>query len=849
MKEYDELLCQVHHPSQYIGCEVGSVIKDPREVSCRLVLAYPDLYKLGMSYLGLHILYHAVNSQEDLWAERVFAPEPDMERILAESDLPLSSLESRTPLSDFDLVGFTLQHELTYLDVLAMLKMGNIPLRSSQRQDEHPIIIAGGPCASNPEPLAPAFDAVYLGDGEEGLIEVCRLVGKMKREKQSRQKIISQLADISGLYIPSLYQAEYDAEGKFTQIAPKKNAPAVVHRRVVDDINRIEACDKPIVPCSQTVHERLAIEIQRGCSRGCRFCQAGMINRPVRQRRSSNIIKTIEQGLKNSGLDQVSFLSLSSGDHPCILEMLAAFFKQHSQKRISASLPSLRAETLTPELAALVKTVRKSGFTIAPEAGTARLRKVINKQLSEEDIVQGALGAFNAGWRLIKLYFMVGLPTETEEDHQGIVKLVTKVYQTLRAAKHRPQINVGISTFVPKAQTPFQWQAMIEPERAFEIHQFIRQQLKRLKGVKIGWSQTSLSWAEGILSRGDRRQFEALEQLSESGQRLAGWSEYFNEDIFKAAFDDLRHPHGTNTFLQARSLDKPLPWSHLDMGPSLDFLKNQRELSLAEQETPDCTIAECFDCGACNQDNIIPNLETKSSTLPADSSPPKTDEITDQPKWVRIKLSKTDKAAYMSHIEFMVSITRTLRRADWPLVYTQGFHPKPKMSFGPACQVGCQSMAEMLDICVSETFDAKKHIAAFKNTLPPGIVLLESTVLEERKSIMKQAKAVRYRLRSREEISGQDVLAKIKALMDQKTWLVERHVKGKQRQMELRPSIQNIELNNSTQDPEVVCELSLKTNCTARPSEVAYKIFGHQNVSFLREAIIFDETTNPESNP
>ncbi|HUU00844.1 MAG TPA: TIGR03960 family B12-binding radical SAM protein [Myxococcota bacterium] len=843
---FSDLLCDVRHPSRYTGGEFNAVVKDPAAVLCRVALIYPDLYDLGMSYLGLQVLYQALNAQPDIWAERVFAPDLDMQAALERAGLPLASLESGTALSDFDMLGFTLQHELNYPDVLAILGMGGIPLHAAQRGPRHPLVVAGGPGAANPEPLAQALDAVFLGDGEQGALELARAVGEGRRQDLSREEILDRLMEIPGVYIPSRYEMSRGPDGTFERLTPIRGAPPVVRRRLIADINQLSLPDRPIVP-SQTVHDRLTVEIQRGCTRGCRFCQAGMINRPVRQRSASRILDAVDAGLAGSGHGEVSFLSLSAGDHPNIQRILEEFFARHADERIAASLPSLRADTLTPGLARIIKTVRKSGFTIAPEAGSERLRAVINKNISDEDILSAADGAFAAGWRLIKLYFMVGLPTETERDRDAIVEMVSRIRRLYRSRGSGGRINVGISTFVPKTHTPFQWERMITAAEASAIHASLKSRLSALPGVKVGRAPTDMSQAEGILSRGDRRLFAALENLAQAGQRLAGWSEHFDQQKFARAFAPLAPGGSLGGLLGERRLDDPLPWDHLDMGPDKEFLLAERERALAGESSPDCAMDGCYDCGACRDEDAAPVLDGQ---MPGASHVPDLAADGRDPARIRLVLAKEGPAACLSHIEFMGQLTKAVRRAGWPLSHSRGFHPKPRMSFGPACQVGVSSLCEMVDVALAKLGpdDPPALLERLAATLPGGMRLLEGAPLSEgAPSVMRRLVAVDYIMHSPDASDRESILEAIREILARSIWNHSRIVKGSRKTVDLRPSIKRLELLDSlsaeagvpAKAERVHCELWLNRGSSARPYEMAREIWGDARVVIVRQALLF----------
>jgi len=848
----DEVLARVRRPSRYAGGEVNSVHKHPADMTCRVALAYPDLYELAMSYLGLQVLYAALNREPDLWAERVFTPEDDMRATLRKRGLKLPSLESSTALDEFDMVGFSLQHELNYPDVLNMLHMGGIPEKASERTNRHPLVVAGGPGAANPEPLAPALDAVLLGDGEEGIVEMARAVGAWRASGLGRSALLDQLMEIPGVYIPSRYRVTSGTKGGFAGTEALEGAPARVRRRLLLDLEQSEVPPEPVVASRQPVHERLTVEIQRGCTRGCRFCQAGMINRPVRQRSAGQILQAIDRGLQSTGHAQVSLLSLSAGDHPRILDMLESLYRLYGQKRISISLPSLRAETLSGPLAELVKTVRKSGFTIAPEAGTQRLRQVINKNLGDEEIIEAARSAFSAGWQGLKLYFMIGLPTETAADHAGIVALVERLVRESRSHTRRARIHVGISTFVPKPHTPFQWEPMIGPARAHSILHELRGELSRLPGVRVSWTKPEMSRAEGILSRGDRRHFESLQRLANCGQSLCGWTENFDKRIFDESFAGTVdfQPDGS---LGARELDAILPWSHLDMGPSAEFLLAERQRALMAEQTPDCSQGQCTDCGACLPEGAIPVLDSSGGALPVPEGAPEPvargHEAQPDHALIRVRLifAKQGRAVHLSHIEFMNEITRALRRAAWPLIYSRGFHPKPQLSFGPACQVGVASTMEMVDVKLHRLGPGELSglQGGLSDTLFPGISLLKARSLDAREpGIMKAATGIRYSFSPRNDTHGcldqeQAIRRAVSELIDRQQWLVTRTVKGKLKTVDLRPSLGRLELIEAGKQPKVMCDLRLNCASTARPNEIRHAVFDECDVRIVREAILF----------
>jgi len=837
MADLHELLASVRHPGRYLGGEVNAVRKDPDRVRARIALAYPELYELGMSYLGFHVLYAAVNLHPALSAERVFAPDLDMERALRRAGEPLRSLETGTPLGAFDAIGFSLQHELNLPDVLVMLELAGVPTRAEERGDGHPVVLAGGPGAANPEPLAEALDAVFLGEADRALPALLHALGEERRRGAPRRDQLARLQSFPGVYLPARHRPRYAADGRLAAIEPLPGAPARVERVLEPDLGALPPPARPVVPWLQTVHDRLTLEIQRGCTRGCRFCQAGMITRPVRQRALPALLAAVDEGLAATGHDEVGLLSLSAGDHPQILAVLAGVLGRHAGDCVSVSLPSLRAETLTPALAEQVRGVRKSGFTIAPEAGSERLRRVINKDLTDADVLAAALGAFAAGWQQIKLYFMIGLPTETAADRAGIVALTARLREELRRAGHRPEIHVGVSTFVPKAHTPFQWEAMTPPEAAQAMHAELRADLRRIPGVKLGWTRPEMAWAEGLLARGDRRQFAALQALARGGARLQAWSEHFDQAAFAAAFAALPVSGGAEHYLRARAADEPLPWDHLQAGPTRAFLRRELERALAGEPTPDCARAECAGCGACAE-GVAPQVVTALAPPAVAAAPafgaraPATPTL----QRIRLRLARRGPAAFLSQLETLTALHRALRRAGWPLAHSGGFHPKPRLAFGPACPVGVESESELLDVGLRRAEEPAALVAALERALPAGLTVLEARPLapgEPGPSAV--AGAVRYRLTWAGAPAPEEAARRAAELLARPRWVVEREAKGARRSVDLRPGLRGLRVEDGAR--AVRLDVAVNAGAVPRPAELA-EALGLTRPRVVREALL-----------
>lgn len=720
----DDLL-RVSKPSRYTGGEINSVVKDLSCVRLKFALAFPDVYEVGMSHLGFQILYHILNQNEEIACERVFAPWPDREEFLRERALPLTSLESSLPLREFDVLGFSLQYELNYTGVLNILHLSGIPLRATDRGANDPLIIGGGPCAMNPEPLADFFDAFVLGDGEVVALEVCREIIASRKNQESKAQLLKRLSELEGVYIPSYFRVEYEPSGRIKEIIPRQEGYSTVRRRILSDLNQGAFPDRPILPFMEIIHDRLNIEVARGCTRGCRFCQAGMIYRPLRERSPQNILRLVAEGLRNTGHDEVSLLSLSTGDYSCIGPLLSSVIERYSQERVAVSLPSLRVETLTPAIIHRIQEVRKTGFTLAPEAGTERLRRVINKGNTEADLLTTIQSVFAANWRLIKLYFMIGLPTETEEDLQGIVSLCRKAMAEARRAKGSAQINLSISTFIPKAHTPFQWEAQFPVEEVRQKQKFLRPKLER-QGLRFKWSDPRLSLLEGVFARGDRRLGQVLEIACRLGCRLDGWGDHFRYDLWETAFMQAGLDPSFYA-LRPRELDETLPWDHLDSRVSKEFLKDERTRAFQALQTRDCRNASCNGCGVCYGAEMFSNQTASDTEVPAPkASSPGGSKASPTVTRLRSRFAKFGPAKFLGHLELSRAMIRAFRRAEIPLVFSQGFHPLPKVSFGPPLPVGYESWAEFLDYQTQAALPPQEATSRLNAVLPAGIQILET---------------------------------------------------------------------------------------------------------------------------
>jgi len=596
---FEDLLDKVEKPGRYTGKEFNEIVKKEDASTVKIALAFPDLYEIGMSYLGFKILYEIINKRDDALTERVFSPAVDMEKLLRERQIPAFSLETYRPLNSFDIVGFTIQHELCYSNILNLLELGHIPLRSGERKEDDPLIIAGGPGTFNPEPLFRFIDLFVIGEGEEIVGEIIEVYKRWKEKKQNRAKLLEKLARIEGIYVPSFYELTYFKDGRVKSVNPKKETHySVIKKQIISDFDKTAYPLFPIIPNIDAVHDRITLEIFRGCTRGCRFCQAGMIYRPVREKSIDTLIGLADEILAHTGYEEISLSSLSSSDYSEIKSLITKLVDRFEEKGVGVSLPSLRVDSFSVALAQQVQRVRKTGITLAPEVGTQRLRDVINKNVQEEDLYSSIEAVFKGGWRKIKLYFMVGLPTETEEDVEGIVRLVSKVDHMGREITGRKiNINISVSAFVPKPHTPFQWEAQEEREILSEKVRYLKNRLN-WRNISFSYPDINRSYLEAVFARGDRRLGEALEKAHYLGCKFDAWREQFNFEAWQQAFNDC----GLNTEFYAnrvRGEDEVLPWDHISCGVKKEYLLEEKEKALRGETTPDCRFEGCMGCGVC----------------------------------------------------------------------------------------------------------------------------------------------------------------------------------------------------------------------------------------------------------
>ena len=596
----EPLLLQAQKPAQYIGGEVGSICKERESVDVRFAFCFPDTYEVGMSHLGMKILYAAMNQQPDMLCERAFMPWVDMMDLMKQEKVPLFTLESRSPLSAFDVVGFTLQYEMSYSNILAMLELGGIPLLRENRREEDPIVVAGGPCAFNPEPLADFIDAFMVGDGEEQILDLNRVIMQGREEGASRMTILKRLCAIRGVYVPALYDVKYNADGTIASMKPNcPEAPEKVLKAIIPDLDKAFYPTEIPVPYMEIIHDRIMLEIMRGCTRGCRFCQAGILYRPVRERSLEHLVELAQQLENTTGYEEISLSSLSSGDYTCLAELIRELIRRLDEKHVSISLPSLRLDSVLKDSLEATQKEKKTSLTFAPEAGTQRLRDVINKGVTEEDLMSKVSDAFHGGWSSVKLYFMMGLPTETTEDLDGIADLAKKVVDAYFAVPRGERakglrVVCSASVFVPKPFTPFQWEPQDTQEMVREKQSHLREKL-HIKGVTFNYHESDLSYLEACFARGDRRMGQVLLRAYQKGCMLDGWTELFKYDMWREAFAELGIDPAFYAY-RRREKDEIMPWDVIDCGVTKEFLWREKEKAEKAQTTKDCRKG-CNGCG------------------------------------------------------------------------------------------------------------------------------------------------------------------------------------------------------------------------------------------------------------
>ncbi len=763
----DAVLPRVERPGRYLGLERNQVVKPWDGAAGRVLLAFPDEYGIGMSHQGTRILYHVANSRPDTLCERAFAPWPDMAAAMREHGIPLYSLESYHPAAAFDIVGITLQSELNYVNVPYLLDLAAIPRFAADRTDGNPLIVAGGPCMANPEPVAEFFDVLAIGDGEILLPQLIDAVKAAKSTGRPRRDVLRSLAAIPGLYVPQLYRwtpGDRPARGgAFERLDPA--APERVLRVFVERLDPADVPPAPLVPAVEVVQDRLGMEVVRGCTQGCRFCQAGYWYRPVREHDPETVLRTMTAHVDATGYEEVGLLSLSTADYSQIEPLAYHLAEQLAPRRVGVSLPSLRAESFSVAVADAVSRVRKSGFTFAPETGSDRLRRVINKTFTNADMVKAAEVAFARGWNLIKVYAMIGLPTETDDDLEELARLAEGIVEAgRRVGNRRAEVKVSVGPFVPKAWTPFQWEPFVPVAEMQRRIALLRDRFRRIRHAKLAWNEPRESALEALLSRGDRRLARVIARAHDLGAVFDGWGEWLRLDAWQQAIAE--HGIDIDGELAARELDATLPWDVIDARVRKGYLKAERRRAFMEAETPDCRWGDCMRCGIPG-DGLDTRLALPTLPVVGEAAPelaraknavyrmrplprvlPDPPPLTQPPRTARYRFTfqKLGDSRFLSHRNVMDLLERALRAAAIPVRYTEGYNPHIRLSMGPALALGVEALAEAFDVeCHGAVTAAMLEHA--NHVLPPGLSLLSAMALADgAPSLGKSIVAHRYRI-------------------------------------------------------------------------------------------------------
>ncbi len=761
----DEILPTVQSPSRYLGLERNLTRKPWDSTVLRVALAFPDAYEIGMSHQGTRILYHLVNRRDDALAERTFAPMPDMARALRAAEIPLYTLESYHSVGDFDVVGISLQSELNYINVPYILDLAGITRRADERSESEPLIIGGGPCTANAEPVADFFDAILIGDAEAALDTMLNAIRDGRAAGEDRTRLLHRLASIEGVYVPRFYTwvpATSDRPGSWVE---PEGVPFPVKRVWVDRLDLADQPDVPIVPFAGVIQDRLGLEIMRGCTQGCRFCQAGYWYRPVREHDPAKVVERVEKQIDETGFEEVGLLSLSTADYSQVEPLVYHLADALQERRVSVNLPSLRADAFSVGLAEAVSRVRKSGFTFAPETGSDRLRRVINKTFTNADMIKAAEAAFAKGWNAIKVYAMIGLPTETDDDLEELAILAEDLAETGRRIRGRKvQIKVSVGCFIPKAWTPFQWQPFIDADEQHRRIGWLRSRFRRIKGTRLTWSNPDEAVLEALLSRGGRELSRTIERAHDLGAIFDGWNDFLNLDAWRQAVADTHIDMERE--LGAREPADQLPWDFIDAGVRKGYLKAEWRRAVREADTEDCKWGRCFRCGipgdgedtqlaACSLPLLgeaLPEAHQPKAAAyklrPEPRVPPAARFEPQAPvhRRYRFSFTKMGDARYLSHRQVMDALERALRAGRVPVRYTEGFNPHIRLSMGPALGVGHEGEAELFDVdCTSQV--RQQHITAVNRLLPHGIEIIDvKPLFQGAPSLGKMVSASRYRI-------------------------------------------------------------------------------------------------------
>ncbi len=821
-----EILPLVSKPNRYVGNELGLSPKKWDEAQVRFLLCYPDAYEIGMSHTGTQILYHIVNRDPRWLLDRVYAPWPDMEAQLRTRGIPLWGLQHQRPARDYDLLGFTLQSELTYTNLLNVLDLSRIPLRQKNRSETDPIVLVGGPCASNPEPLAPFVDAALIGDAEDALPEILSLVDDWKKRGEPRSRLLERLAlEVPGIYVPSLYQVPKGSRTPRPSANAPEGTPFPVIARKVPVLRPEDHPREMVVSLTETTHDRLPIEVMRGCMRGCRFCQAGYLYRPARERDVDETIEIAEQGIKHSGWQEVSLLSLSTADYSQAVELTDRMGRTMVDRGVGVSLPSLRADKFSVGLAEAVSRVRKSGFTFAPEAGSQRLRDVINKGITEEDILSAVESAMQAGWTSVKLYFMIGHPTECEEDFEELAQLVEKIKAILKQHPGRRQVTLGFSPFVPKAHTPFQWERQDTIDDTRTKLAWVKRRLKG-KGVEIRHHESADTAIEGVISRGGREIANVIEGAWRRGARFDGWSEHCNFGFWDEALTE----NGLTISDMFREIgeEEELPWEVVSYKIDRKYFLKERHKAYQAGETDECKHQRCTACGVCD-------FEAMRNLLAAPVSTPRPEPAVGLLQGipgttVRLGYAKGDEVRFISHLDLLRELERTLRRAELPVLYSEGYSPRPKVSAGPPLALGWTSDSEWIDVELAGEWPESRLATLLENLnthVAVGIAFTVAAAMPHKGEslvvgIERSTYVARFPSSPFDTTLGSMTQAAA-AFMAAPSCVIIRERRRRRREIDIRPLVHEFAVVAAD---EIVLQLTTENGLSVKPTEVLEAALG-----------------------
>ncbi len=838
--QLERALREVQKPGRYVGGEWNSIVKDPDHVETKVALVFPDLYEIGMSHIGQKILYFLLNRNPSVLAERVFTPWPDFEKELRMRNIPLFSLENRIPLTEFDILGFSLLYELNYTNILTILELGKIPFFFSERDMDTPLVIAGGPAAFNPEPVADLFDLFLIGDGEEAVFEIIDNWMAMKSRSVNKKLVLQELAKIDGVYVPSLYKAYTPPRSFLMGVKPKAGAPSRIKKRVLSTFSSAPYPENIIVPNIKVVFDRVSVEAERGCPQNCRFCQATHLYFPSRVKNPTDLTQTVLNSVCSTGYEDASLSALSVGDYPYLDQTVKALMDEFQGRHVSLSVSSLRPKGLSSDLVENILRVRKTGFTLVPEAGTERLRRVINKSLEDEDIWGAVQNAFSRGWRLLKLYFMVGLPSERDEDLEGIVELVKEVIRIgYKILKKPPQINLSISSFIPKAHTPFQWEKMESEDILVEKHAYIKSRLKKYSFVRFKEHNLKNALLEAVFSRGDRRLTPVVLHAWQEGARFDSWSDLFQfrywEDAFQTKNIDYRR------YLERIKESDVLPWDHIDTGIKKSHLIEELDRAKEEMPSPRCLDKSCAECQGCSLASLLVK-DFGERIGPLEKEFPAFGNKSESVSRYLACYSKTGSAKYFSHTDVNNIIQRGFRRAGISVCFTKGFHPKMIVSYPPALPLGMEGKAEVIEFRSDSDIPLDRFAAHINAYLPQGVRFLRIERLENSvPSLIERIQSLVYSV----DLSASQVIEALENSQDhvkQAPIDVARHVEslvdnsiGRNKKEEM------IHFSVDRNKNKLLLDIEFDKKRSVRPQDIVSEIFGITNPVYdmARERIVF----------